>query len=1647
MQLQQQSAKHDQKMQLASTDPIAHNWNFAPDFPELPINLIERPHLLQTMVDVLSGETLVLFLEGDVGDGATTTLAQFCQAHPSNTFALFVKPASRMAYSLDYLRLVLAEQFHWYVYGESLKKEPLTESEFNSLKLKVLAKERGRTLYFVVDGLHQVPQEDRRLIGSIFSDLLPTGVGRCRLIVTGQQSMFAGHIHSSVKSKPYQLLKLRLEECKIFLSDTGVDDSDCGKLYELCKHGSAGRLAVVRRLLISGTPLSSILETDPTKYLEFVKLEFDILAELLDGELLAVASIAFSKMTLTISDLAAMVKVEDGLVRRAVEKCQFLNISAADTVEFISETHRRYASKQLDRLKQPALSAQLEYLQRNPTSEASLRYLPVYFETLNQQEAILNLLSKEHYGHLLDSTQSFSALRARAELGAKSAASLQRTHEVFKFSLQRSLFSSVGTNESSSARIRALVAMGKSNTALALADAEATKEDRLVLLAAFARRLTESKGKIGLELSEYIGRLIQEVDFSQLGDKALSIAADVLIFDPDAALGIIDSAVKGATTAVKDAAFAELSFSATLAKLKHKTKIEDKAKSRISDEALQQVAHSFELLAEKLDVRELVATLAKMPAAHKVYFLRSFVGVKQRDPKILDLVELGLDTIIRETEYIPRAKDLADLCAPFTGPIQDHTRLRHLVARFDSQLGLVAKAAQSNDLTVLAMRLAAAEHQYDRKNARDRIEQAYFDVIDIKTPEVQLESLAIMLGALSRLDHDGELEKDDGFRAVVKSDLSKLLEVVLKDTADHISTVSPVLKVLAADEGEAALLLASRLNVLSRREVAYESVASVLAAQPYTSDRLAAVKKSLASISNDDHRARATVSLLGALDPNPGRSEWVPHLEVLREHLMRGHQLGHWDSWMFKTSVAAKIEYPTPLFVARLGEASSRAASPLEESTLYFQAAEVLAEREPELAQQQYDEGARVAATTPFGSSATCHIFELCLSLVGRAMAPLARHGLLDDDKLSRHARLVDQLPGTVPRIRALNEFAERMWCARRPDLANRVVQEQLRPLLEEARLAHVSVYRLAVASAFPSVCASHLKLALPLLRDLPDMAADEALDDAGMLRLRHLPSREPDVNGRFDHTRLDASDVVDVIEIIQSARSDATIFSLMKALVGAVNDKQNRTRFTAQQKADWSARLKTIVNDKLPDFRNIKHLGYKVVCMTQVYALVDTPWLQWHALEKQTEDIDNCADRGYIFGSLASALPARFSTHRTRLQGRAVEEIQKIPSPIDRISHFQGYAQEAHANDSAASARECLKMAMKLSMDIEDNARASHRRGELIDIADQIDPGFADELIELVDDDPARAQLKLDSKHAADVAKAKREMSNARLVKDVGKCDLEMLPAAAWKNLAALEAGRLEVKSLDVMTEYVTLAGGGALPHAYPVLSWHLTNLERKYLQVQDVTSHIVPVCEALLLSAELTHSIMSKVSGRMTTVREDTQDDGLLVRRKTRDGAIEYIENWLRDHGMDHITYCDAYFSTKDIPLLRICLAQAPECKVFVIASRPHLVEIKEHTEEPFAAAWNAQSDQIPPDTEVIALAYSDLPGKHVLHDRWLLTKDAGLRLGTSFHSLGLDRLSEISEMEPSRVRAVQGQIDRYLARQRVIDGARIQYSGFTL
>lgn len=373
-----------------------------------------------------------------------------------------------------------------------------------------------------------------------------------------------------------------------------------------------------------------------------------------------------------------------------------------------------------------------------------------------------------------------------------------------------------------------------------------------------------------------------------------------------------------------------------------------------------------------------------------------------------------------------------------------------------------------------------------------------------------------------------------------------------------------------------------------------------------------------------------------------------------------------------------------------------------------------------------------------------------------------------------------------------------------------------------------------------------------------------------------------------------------------------------------------------------------------------------------------------------------------------------------------------------------------AASKSSVQSAKLILKKAISLSTELETTSKVEMHRRQLIDIADRIDDGLADELIELIDDDPARSLAKNELRRSSAQNKVKRQIANTNEISSIKKVDSAMLPNAAWGNVASLLAGRLEPKQVNVIAEYVLEASKASLSSAYPMLTWYIENASKKFTNPSDVSNQILPICEALLLSTEMALAVLSQASNKrasqgLLTVTNNSEC-GPVVCAGSRKDALQFIASWLNSNAVEYIKYADPYFGPEDLPFLRMVLSECPACKIFIVTSKRGLLNTNSLNESAFQDSWKKLSDQDPPETEVIAVGL-DENDKGLFHDRWILSKGCGIRIGTSFSSIGIGKLSEISEMEPAKANACELQIDKFLEKKRVINGAKISYSSFTL
>jgi hypothetical protein len=1622
---------------------VAYNWNFARDFPELGSDQVLRPHFLETIVDILSS-TSIVFLEGEEGDGATTTLAQFCVKYPDQTFSLFIKPVSRFSYNCDYLRLALAEQFHWYVTGAVYEKESISEAEYTNLIYKVRKKKKNLTLYVVVDGIHQIPSDDFRRVEEIFRDVLPIGVDNFRFVVVGQQENFK-KLDLKVACKPYQQLKFRPEDTEYYFSDGQLTKENIVEIHKICK-AIPGRIASVKRLLNTGISLDEVLQSEPSKYLEFIKLEFNSIDKLSEAESLAVAIIAFSKRPLLNEDVMNMARLSGLGFDALIKKCTFLSSTTQNRYcIFISESHRKFAERKLEPLQTKTLALQVEYLLENPTSENALRFLPTYYQQLNKQQSIIDLISTDHYARLLDTTNSMNALRNRADLAISSANILKETTEIFKFSLQKSIFMAVGTQKVRESEVAALVAMNQTERALSLANQAKIKEDRLALLATYSKGIKEKGGILDNTLATSIKDMATDIDFTEHPDRAVEIASDILFFDPDLAIEIVDKANKRSTSSKeKDHAMLRMSVSALLGGSASGEAAGTKSGQLISDTALQKFAASLMAFTESMPIGEVVRIAEQMPVGQRVYFLRSVVDVRRKFPEILDLVDYALDVLIKETAYTPKSVDLADLSIPLPLTFVSIERIEHLIDRFDAQAGLITKSAFSKDLVLLQMRISRAQAKINREKACERITQAYYDVASVKTPEVQAECYSIMLTLLDDFEEIEKIEKDHGFKTVIKNDLEGLTNAILMHTADHFTAVEGILRSLTRNDYKAALSLAALLNIENRRDRAYATIVGVIGSLSFSSDRKSGLYYSIGKISDQLLKDKAVLNVYKAVERGPSKMEWVGEIMALRS-MVASKEIAC-ECAIIEVRIKSSIS-DLHISVDHLPPLIEKIDSKLSAINLNFLASAALPNQKED-AFNFFEAAQAVKGTLVPHSDAAFDTLERCIYLIIRISQPLMRAGVFDDEKYVRLCALIDSIPCSFTQIEMYSDMAARAWCANRIDINKKIIQERCMPIADSAKkngdfMLHNSICRVL----FPVIRNYHPGTAFEILDQLPSTLANDALYEAALLIIRKISPVEPYYAFEFDKFILESSDILDLYSILEKHKIDSGFYYTLAAIVDAISSKVNRITFTVQQKTDFSIKCKILIGENLPDRNNICHNGYVIASTGQLYRLLDTPYQNWLDLIKEASAIENSADRGYVYLELFKCIPRKYDADRKKVLADALIAFDAIPSPIDRLSHYENYANVA-SKDSASSAKETLKRAVILSAELEDTARVENHRRQLIDIADKIDPGLANELIELIDDDPARAHAKSVLKKSAELAKVSRTMANAKSTSDVEKISGGQLANASWTNFAKLVAGRLESKPLDVMTQHLSGVRNCSIVEASFTLTWFIENLSRRFTRLQDLEAHTIPLCEAIMLSTEMASKIIRQSYNNPDSSfgNQGERADTLIVNPGDRAIAIQYIKEWIGSNAEGYVKYCDPYFSAEDISFLKSVLAEVPTCKVFILTSISHLKDKDSRTIDAFQNEWKRISDQDPPETEIIALG-TDVDEKSLFHDRWLLTKGAGLRIGTSYNSLGVSKISEISEMEGSLASMHESNLDRYFSKHRMIDGKKFTYWTFDL
>ena len=1611
-------------------------------FAQLPIpeNAIDRVNVLETIDVVVTDEVPIVFIEGESGCGATTLLAQFAEFKKGSCFHLFTRPASRFAYSPDYLRILLSEQFADHL-GRSLASNDIVdEADYQSLFYAVRSTRKGAPIHFVIDGLQQIPESESAQLEAIFKSVLPVGVSGFRFIITGNQQRFQPFV-DPVKTKNFEVLRLSRSEASRLLADVDISEEKKDSLIGICK-GLPGRLSSVRNLVRTEQDAERLLTARLAEYPDFISLELESLSALSEAQRLVVALIAYSKYPLSRSSLRELTGVEDVDLSVIEQKCSFVFISEQSPFSgFQSETYRRYAERVLSDERSKVLGMQINHLSSNPKSSEALQFLPSYYQAVNQQRAILDLLDSDHYRGLLENTKSVAALRARAAVGAKSASELREAASIFQFSLQRAIFTSVGSARGFRAQVGALVALGRSDEALNIATQAPTLELRIRMLSEYARHLIDSAGKnpdeeLKTVIQEYVRRLTSD----DVPEDVDGLAENIAFFDIDSAIELLEKANKNKDKKERDGAFVNLALATSRRPDVHSA-VTARMEAKISDErnrSLVAFMASYFGGITRADVEKIASSMA---IERRVFFLRSVLAGPPLGDSSLEIVSYALEQIVADATYLPKVRDLADFATPLVYSKAEASEKSALIGRIEAQLGLVEKSSASVPMVDLKMKLAIGEFSYNFDGARDRILDGYIVASGMDASEAKVDCIALVLRSLRVVDSEGVIEAEDRLAELLQNELITALDELLQMTASHFELVRSALATLAIADVDSALNIASKLNTHISRDDAYEMIASTLVTASPSQKMRDSFSRSVSSMSTRWRRDSALMSIANYCARSAYKNEWLDDLSAAVEQMDGPERAAEALVMLLEMYSSSGASMPERI-VARFRELEPKVSDAIARCELLYRASACAAKWSVEVAQSFYECAEVCRYDMRVSSESGVQTLKYCLALILRASRPLLENKLFEDGYLERFSRLCEALPDPVTRVAYLSDLASKAASAGRIDVAGQVISNYCRPLLDTVDPdTRLEMRRLM----FPPSFRVRGFIALNGLDGIDTYLRDFAIYSLCLNLLCGLTEGD-DRPDDYESCVVGFDCAENIVGLAKEIVTDNLFVGVIRAFVSCLCSKGSRQKITQQQRVAFRTDLLAMARAKLPQEGSVQHDGYLIEAEAYLSRLGDLDSSGWNDLVKRAKGIPNIADRALVGVEVARVMPPKHNSVARDLFIDCRKEINSIPSSYDRLNRLENLVEAAKTVDiflAKASLKECMQASFELG-NPEDAYRA---RQKLLDLAEQLDPKGLDEYVNAIDDDPARSAAKREMRQHVKVQKVRRKIASAKADYDGKDTDEDVLPSAARRNLSSLVNGRSEAIVPDHLNRYVVACGEWDIERAFPVLSWYLENIARRMMRQDDVAAKCVPLWEILLLSTELAVSVIERCDARSARAvfvgaesNAETSEVGLLIDRDDPDVGRAFIRQWLRgrsDQPDQFGVFSDPYFSPQDIDFLRLFSAEMPGVRLTVLMSRKRLASLDDGA---FERAWMSSMDVDPPDVEIIGISdYED--DKAPIHDRWLMVGGECLRFGTSVSGLG-SRWTEISQVDGPLREEISQLLSKYAARQKEVMGRRVSY-----
>jgi|GEM_PF-1820417 len=1627
-------------------------------FPDLPADLIKR----DAHIDAINRNLKkfdAIFIDGEHGVGKTTLLADFALKYQFNAISYFITPTFNYTYHPTCFKEIIFKQLHFYALGEESKEqEAIDDSLFNRYpellrKIKKDAKE-DKYLYFILDGLSEIPKSDLEALRNIIGNL---PWKKAKFIFSGSAENIGDLLPKSITHKTIDLPNFGFSETKEYFKDlASATDQELQEIHHICQNGLPEKLSQVKRICTEIGSITNFLSEEINEKTNLFDLEWKK-TDNSETQNLILSLIAFNENQFNIAKISKTINIDEARILCELTTLPFIKITEQTPV-FISDSFKSFAQKKLAYNRDTILSSLIDYYENNPTDNDSIYNLPNTLKTAKRWKDLINFLSLETFIKLMEKSQSLGVLRRQFDFGLDASKqmndSLRFNGDYLRFVMHKSSLKEIEKYSMWENEVEALIGLGEYNRAFALANSAFLKEDKLKMLAILAKQRRVNKLDEDLILKEQIKDLYSQIDFMPIKEKGYEIASYLVYSYFDLAIELVEILSKNQTENKSDEyAFAYLSFFAVDANNKSKKQIADLdlINSKIKDNEVKSLTNAFRSFSSEYSAEQIINIADGLSHnRRKIFLIRGWILNNKEKEGVDKVMEYALNTIITSSdENVPNTIIMSEISSPLAH-IKDDKTIMKLVGLLDSQKNIIKKPTK--DYVKWQLTIFEALHRTDPSLAKDRVFEIFLLIDEIKDLSIKTDCLTLLWLKLIELDKNQNIEKDLGNKISIEQEIKFNLNKLFAETAFHFRMIEYVTKTIVTERPEFIMDLIGRVNTQERRDEAYRVGLIKYAHNKKLEDfNFKVIEDFYKKIKDLDLREDVIAEIVDRFANEKEKA--IPLIPKLKQFLVLLFEMTDSDKKCYALTKAIKI----------LNHDGSNQKSLIEKSLSIlkktwnaidvqskkietgFIISKNIIEYNKDISREYVEAATELKNNEFLADGSTLETYILSVRLSVRAFSGLIKKTKDITHELTKVNELIKQIPSNGERLILWNEVAIAFLANQKEDHFKKICRDHITPLLSSFDKGDKNYYNQIIASIAPSLFYNHSTTFFEQIKILPEKQRNTALDNVcnyiytkkGILEI----SEFSDLGYKLLYP-----EYVDLCILTNNITNDYLMHKHVKEIVK--NLKRNLNKISGEQKNDIRRRLDDIIEKTLPTMSGgIRHKGYYIACKAEIQSLetnYNNSKKHWDNLVAEARNIGNLSDKALVLVLIAETIPAK-NAIKIDLLKEAFDNIKRISSNYDKANRYDA-TWELWKDTDKSEFRKHMQIAYKEILDSSDGNPSNV--SNLIDVAQQYDEKLAEQLIIQLDEDPARKKLKAPIQKRMDFNSRQKLLDDN--FKELGKIEEEELDKVFQKKLIDLNTGKILPKGIDDTLEVLDRVAGLSLSEGYIPTCYFIQNAINKYENSEKSINILLLIFNALYENAKLIGVLSSDNTTKMKNLYRQTTgspESNPMIRFGERDLAFDYIKKWVRENVDEKIFIIDPYFDENQIEVLKYIKDEKPNCSIFILTSKMNGINSNDNNKISYIDAWRKISVESPPETS-IQIVWDTETMQCPFHDRWWIADEikAGFVL-TSINGIGT-RDSQIIEMNDAAILNTEGIVQDYIyKRQRKVGNFNLKYDYFEL